>query len=1194
CSVGTVVPVATLPYSSSGRSTCGQLNDVTTANAESCGNSSYYAGEEEVFSFVPLTSGKVQVLLSSSAYNTSLFLVEGCPLATYCFGSGSTCIASAYGTAGNKILCGDVIAGRTYYVIADASSGCYPYNISISAPATGFTGSTCANPINISTLPFQSSGDNTACMANDYSNASAASCNTLYESGEDKVFKYIATGPECISITLSGASTNNIGFQVYNGCPDVVGTTCIANAGGAYSGSLSGSVNLPAAGTYYIIVDTWAAPASAEFNLYIDTYGGNQDNDLPCDAMELPLGVTVVGDVNCSGGASEPAVPVCWGTPNTLNTVWYYITAPASGSVLIRTIPGSLLNTQIAVYSGTCGAGLTYVNCNDNAAACATTTTLMSQLSLTGLTPGAIYYIVVDGVGTGTGTFGIVAINGNQSLPTIFGQECSVPLPICNDTVPVGDPGFQSFGNYCDFTGNGANCLESGERGSVWYEIPINANGFLEFTIVPNDWLGAPSTTCTDYDFGLWRIGGPGAVTCNNIFTDSVPLRCNYSWMGITGVYGASNGVAPTAYPGFGVAFMQKLPVLAGETYVLVLSNFSNSLSGFTMLFPSTAPVDYLTTPDTVYWTGSTDTDWFKSANWGGCAIPSCTISGVVLAASANQPVINAANARANSLVIEAGASLTINANRNISICGNLTNDGTFNARSNSTIVLNGTGSQTVSGNFTSNNDFVNIQVNKLSGTVSLLNDLDITGNFTFSSATSTFNGQGMGIRLAGNFDNAIGGTFTPGSGGMLQFIGSGSQSYYNNGDLEQVFMVNTGAGVNLLSDMKIGNNGSLTLSTGKIVTNAFEVNILNDASAAISVGNTSSFVQGFLRRKLPSSSSAPRILNFPVGTSLAGYQLMNLSTYNGSDPAIGSLRVHFSSWSSGAPGAVGIDPSCPITFNTTSLNNGFWTVNPLGSGVAEFHMTLYNRTYTNAANANTVMSNETGGWSIPGMVSGTCTTSPITAVLRNGISQTFAAGTSVGFGTAQGTSALPVSLLAFLAEAKTNTIECLWTTANEVNNRGFEVQRATNPDVFTTIGWVDGNGTVNVMKNYKFVDDDVQPNQVYYYRLRQVDYDGQFTITKVIAAIIRDNGAVIVEAFPNPYKEATTIRYMITRPAMVTIEIMDVTGKMVKRYQQGLQDAGQYTFPFSAKNNGLSAGTYMVSVWCDDQRYQLRLTEND
>lgn len=138
CNVGTVVSVPSLPYSSVGRSTCGALNDVTTANAESCGASGYYASEDEVFSFIPAASGKVQVLLSSSAYNTAVFLVEGCPLAAYCNGSGSTCIASAYGTAGNKILCGNVVAGRTYYVIADASSGCYSYNISISAPATGY------------------------------------------------------------------------------------------------------------------------------------------------------------------------------------------------------------------------------------------------------------------------------------------------------------------------------------------------------------------------------------------------------------------------------------------------------------------------------------------------------------------------------------------------------------------------------------------------------------------------------------------------------------------------------------------------------------------------------------------------------------------------------------------------------------------------------------------------------------------------------------------------------------------------------------------------------------------------------------------------------------------------------------------------------------------------------------------------
>lgn len=1195
CSVGTVVNVASLPYSYAGRSTCGAGNDVTSANAESCGGSSYYAGEEEVFSFTPATSGSVQVILSSSAYNTALFLVKGCPLATYCSSTGnSTCIASSYGTSGNKVICGDVVAGRTYYVICDAAAGCYTYNISISTPTSSFNGSTCADPVIISSLPYQVSQENTACMVNNYNNLSIASPMSLYESGEDKVYQYTATGPECISITINGASTNYIGYQVYNGCPDVAGTTCVASGGGATSGSLSSSVNLPAAGTYYIIIDTWANPMSAEYNLTINTYGGAQDNDLPCNALELPLGVTVAGDNNCSGGSGEPAAPACWTAPNTVNSVWFYFTAPASGSVTVRTTPGSLINTQLAIYSGTCGAGLTYMDCNDDASACSWTSTEQSQLSVSGLTPGSTYYVSVDGYDTRTGTFGIVAIDGTTSFPTIFGQECSVPLPICNDTVPVGDPGFQAFGNYCDFTGNGNNCLDAGERGSAWYEIPVNAAGNLEFTIVPNDWLGAPSTTSTDYDWALWKISGTGAVTCAGIYADSVPVRCNYSYLGVTGVYGAADYTAPAAYPGFSSAFMSKLPVAAGERYLLIVSNFSNSLSGFTLYFPSTAPVDYLTSPDTVYWTGSTDTDWFKQSNWGGCAIPSCVRSAVILPTSANQPVINAVGATTKSINILTGASLTINSNKNLSVCGDFENDGTLNARTNSTIILTGTGTQQMSGNLSNVNDLVNIQVNKASGSVVLNNDMDVTGNFTFSTATSIFDGNGKYIRLNGNFNNAIGGTFTPGSGGIIEFTGTGAQTYANTGDLENVRMSNTSTGVTLSTNMNISSSGSITFNSGKITTSTYEVNVKNDSSAAVSSGNVSSFVNGYLRRKLPAASGTPRILDFPVGNATAGYELMNISTYNGSDPAINTLRVHFSSWSAGPPAAMGADPSCPVTFNIAGLNNGYWTITPQGSGSADMHMTLYNRSYSNASSAFTVMRNASGSWAIPLMNSGSCGAPPVTAVLRTGISQTFTAGSGVQFGTAQGSSALPVSLLAFNAEAKGNEIECSWVTASEVNNKGFEILRATNPDHFSTIGWAEGNGTTNVMHNYTFTDTDVKPNQVYYYRLRQVDFDGQFVLTKIVACIIRDNGAVVVEAFPNPYRESTTLRYMLTRPTMITVEITDATGKMVKRYQQGLQDAGMYTMPFSAKNNGLSAGTYMVTVWADDQRYQLRLNEND
>ena len=82
--------------------------------------------------------------------------------------------------------------------------------------------------------------------------------------------------------------------------------------------------------------------------------------------------------------------------------------------------------------------------------------------------------------------------------------------------------------------------------------------------------------------------------------------------------------------------------------------------------------------------------------------------------------------------------------------------------------------------------------------------------------------------------------------------------------------------------------------------------------------------------------------------------------------------------------------------------------------------------------------------------------------------------------------------------------------------------------------------------------------------------------------------------SYPNPYKETTSIKYILSRPTIVSIEINDMSGKLVKKYQQGLQSEGSYTVPFSAKSMDLRSGTYNVSIWCDDQRYQLRLTEID
>ncbi|MDF2453432.1 MAG: hypothetical protein K0S26_2936, partial [Bacteroidota bacterium] len=122
----------TLPYSSTGQTTCGQGNDITSTNVNAVnGSTSYYTGEDVVYTFTASATGLITVDLSSSGSFTGLMLYRGCPTA-----GGTATVANAQSSTGNKNLCASVTAGQVYYLILDsyASPTCNPYDISISAP----------------------------------------------------------------------------------------------------------------------------------------------------------------------------------------------------------------------------------------------------------------------------------------------------------------------------------------------------------------------------------------------------------------------------------------------------------------------------------------------------------------------------------------------------------------------------------------------------------------------------------------------------------------------------------------------------------------------------------------------------------------------------------------------------------------------------------------------------------------------------------------------------------------------------------------------------------------------------------------------------------------------------------------------------------------------------------------------------
>ncbi|MBI2271818.1 MAG: PKD domain-containing protein [Bacteroidetes bacterium] len=261
--------------------------------------------------------------------------------------------------------------------------------------------------------------------------------------------------------------------------------------------------------------------------------------------------------------AGNPPTPACWSPNNMSHTVWFSFVAPST-SVQIGTNfpngPGDMTNTQLAAYSGTCGS-LVNIGCNEdlNTALGVTHTTL----ALHGLTVGNTYYLIVDGNGTSTGTFGICV---EQILPVGAPQ----PVNDCPTAQFLCDKNSLSVANGTGSPGaiqEAPTCFGApGERAAWWYTFTVGTSGTLCFTITPS--------AVVDYDWAFYN------TTTGCLGTQ---MACN--WSGTTGATGA------TGANGSGGAMNDVcMNVVAGQTYSILVDRFTaTSSAGFTLSFGGTA-----------------------------------------------------------------------------------------------------------------------------------------------------------------------------------------------------------------------------------------------------------------------------------------------------------------------------------------------------------------------------------------------------------------------------------------------------------------------------------------------------------------------------------------------------------------------------------------------------------------------------
>jgi len=173
--------------------------------------------------------------------------------------------------------------------------------------------------------------------------------------------------------------------------------------------------------------------------------------------------------------------------------------------------------------------------------------------------------------------------------------------------------------------------------------------------------------------------------------------------------------------------------------------------------------------------------------------------------------------------------------------------------------------------------------------------------------------------------------------------------------------------------------------------------------------------------------------------------------------------------------------------------------------------------------------------------------------------------------------SALPVELTAFSATVTNDVILLNWSTATEVNNYGFEVERKQTDAEWNKIGFVEGNGNSNSPKYYTFTDNTV-PAGKYLYRLKQIDIDGKFEYSNEIEVdLSAPVNYELSQNYPNPFNPTTVIKYSIPEDNFVTIKLYNILGKEVSTLVNDYKETGKYKV--SIDGSKLSSGVYFYSI---------------
>lgn len=936
-------------------------------------------------------------------------------------------------------------------------------------------------------------------------------CNSSYNDGE-YWFKFVGTG-QTLQLNVTGLTATYSGLFVLNACPGS-SPTCIASyTSGSSTANFSLTTPVLTVGvTYYIVMANWSIPYQTNFCIN-STLISAPANDLCSGATNLPCGTTNLAGTTVAT-ASESTFPTTYASSYG---VWYSFVGNGQQTT-ISSVAGAGFDHGLVIMSGSACGSYALITDQDGGGSGGTETYTFTS------TNAVTYYVYVayygtTGTSTNTGTF---TISRTCTAPPSNDAPCSATPATVNADLLCG---VVTAGSTTAATNSGIVACAGTADDDVWFRFVA---------------------TSTVHNFDLLNITGTVTNMVHEIFSGA----CG----SLTSI--ACSDPNSSQYNGFTV----------GQTYFVRV--YTNSASAQTVNFnlcigtPPPPPANDLCANATSLPCGTSNLAGYTTSSSNLAHGTGCFLS--------NYGVwYSFVGDGQNTTISATGVNLDLEMAIVSGSCGSLTNIACMDNSWSST------GTEIYSFLSVPGTTYYIYIAGQGSGS-------STTGNFTISrSCTAVVPSCFDGIQNGTETGVDCGGDCLP-CGSTCTYTICLEDDYGDgwSGNSVDVFV----NGVLVHNDLTLSSGYGPSCTNITVSTND-NIDVIYNATGSYTYENYF-YLYGVTGNLEASGDDWDDIIdeiancNIPIPPPNG--------VCSGMEPICSDSPISFTATEGGAEAEV-VEPGNDYDCLSSSPNPTWFYLEIATGGSMDIDMAAYDDIdfalwgpYTNLTAAQAACG------SLPAPID--CSYDPSEIEQANAtavagevyillvtnyadVSQQITLNSAASNTAITDCTILPIKLLKFSAEQIKSGNLLKWTTATEVNNDYFVVESSIDMVNFKEIGRVDGAGNSNNVLNYQFVDYTTF-EKVIYYRLKQVDFDGVYTFSEIVAVKKTNEGEVNI--YPNPAKEVLFLDINSKEEAVYTVRYVNVLGAIVQ--EKIIVGAGSNTYQL-AEFKQLNSGIYFVQL---------------